>query len=106
GDLRRGGGDQTGHVRLKRATSRSLRTGLRFSESARRALCSSSISSTLRISTVDKSLRLSSRSSLSLSFEFTRNSIDVRAMLISLYIESTILWNSAFVIDRKSTRLH
>jgi hypothetical protein len=30
-----------GHVRLKRATSQSLRTGLRFSESARRALCSS-----------------------------------------------------------------
>src|SRR6266542_2276427 len=36
---RRGGGDQTGHLRIKRATGRPLRQGLRFQESARRALC-------------------------------------------------------------------
>src|SRR5712691_3320159 len=36
---RRGGGDQTGHVCLKRPTSRPLRQGLIFQESARRALC-------------------------------------------------------------------
>src|SRR6266540_5014693 len=38
---RRGGGDQTGHLRIKRATGRPLRQGLRFQESARRALCAS-----------------------------------------------------------------
>lgn len=36
---RRGGGDQTGYVCLNRPTSRSLRHGLRFQESARRAFC-------------------------------------------------------------------
>src|SRR5712691_12090742 len=36
---RRGGGDQTGHVCLKRPTSRPLRQELIFQESARRAFC-------------------------------------------------------------------
>src|SRR5437899_12686588 len=36
---RRGGGNQTRHVCINRAASRSLKKGLRFSESARRALC-------------------------------------------------------------------
>jgi len=40
GDLRRGGGDQTWHICLHRATSWSLRKGSMFSESARRAFCS------------------------------------------------------------------
>src|SRR6266496_1935395 len=37
---RRGRGDQTRHVCINCATSRSLRQGLMCSESARRALCS------------------------------------------------------------------
>src|SRR5437667_11089940 len=40
GDLRRGRGDQTRHLRLNRTTSWSLRTPLTFPESARRAFCS------------------------------------------------------------------
>src|SRR2546430_13391793 len=39
GHLRRGGGDQTGHVCLNRAASWSLRPGLMYPKSARRVLC-------------------------------------------------------------------
>src|SRR5437588_12213264 len=39
GHLRRGGGDQTGHLYIKRTTSRPLKQGWRCPKPAHRALC-------------------------------------------------------------------